>query len=250
MSMPDTAEPWPLVGRDLELASFAAAWAARRCQGVVIHGPAGIGKSRLAEECLPRAVRAGFEAGRATASARAAGNLSMAVWLLTDLVRLGGAAAALVRLTEMAETAQGHLVPMVADLARALGDDDPERLLALSQGFAGMGADLFAAEAASAAAAAFRRVGRPRRAPIAARLAEQLATPCEGARTPLLAAEAAAPLTARQRDIAVLAATGVSSKDIAARLQLSVRTVENHLQNAYARLGVTTRAELANALGV
>jgi DNA-binding NarL/FixJ family response regulator len=59
-----------------------------------------------------------------------------------------------------------------------------------------------------------------------------------------------APLTARQRDIAALAATGMASKDIAARLHLSVRTVENHLQNAYARLGVTTRAELADALGV
>ena len=72
MSVPDTAVPWPLVGRESDIACFDAVWAARRCQGVVIHGPAGIGKSRLAEECLPRAVRAGFEAGRATASAPAA----------------------------------------------------------------------------------------------------------------------------------------------------------------------------------
>jgi DNA-binding NarL/FixJ family response regulator len=112
-----------------------------------------------------------------------------------------------------------------------------------------MGADLLATEAASAAAAAFRRVGSPLRAPVAARLAAELAALCEGARTPLTAAEATAPLTARQRDIAALAAAGMASKDIAARLLLSVRTVENHLQNAYARLGVTTRAELADVLG-
>ncbi|MEY9854973.1 DNA-binding CsgD family transcriptional regulator [Catenulispora sp. GAS73] len=180
---------------------------------------------------------------------RAAGNISMEVWLLTDLVRIGGASAALGRLAEMAETAQGDLVPAVLDLARGLAEDDPERLLAVAETMAGMGADLYAAEAASAAAAAFRRVGRPRRAPVAARLAVESAALCEGARTPLSAAEAAAPLTARQRDIAVLAAAGVASKDIAARLQLSVRTVENHLQNAYSRLGVTTRAELADALG-
>lgn len=180
---------------------------------------------------------------------RAAGHVSMEVWLLTDLVRIGGASAALGRLAEVAETAQGDLVPAVLDLARALADDDPERLLAVAQVMAGMGADLYAAEAASAAAAAFHRVGRPRRAPVAARLAEEFAALCEGARTPLSAAVAAAPLTARQRDIAALAAAGVASKDIAARLQLSVRTVENHLQNAYARLGVTTRAELADALG-
>jgi DNA-binding NarL/FixJ family response regulator len=84
---------------------------------------------------------------------------------------------------------------------------------------------------------------------VAVRLAEEFAALCEGARTPLSAAVAAAPLTPRQRDIAVLAAAGVASKDIAARLKLSVRTVENHLQNAYLRLGVTTRAELADVLG-
>jgi hypothetical protein len=66
--------PWPLIGRDRELASFAAAWAARHCHGVVVCGPAGIGKTRLAEECLARAVRAGCSGGgRATASAAAAG---------------------------------------------------------------------------------------------------------------------------------------------------------------------------------
>jgi hypothetical protein len=72
MSVPDMAEPWPLVGREPELALFDTVWASRRCQGVVIHGPAGIGKSRLAEECLARAIRTGFQSGRATASSPAA----------------------------------------------------------------------------------------------------------------------------------------------------------------------------------
>src|SRR5215469_15228427 len=70
--MPDMVTPWPLVGRDGELASFAAAWAARHCHGVVVCGPAGIGKTRLAEECLARSARAGFNGGRATATAAAA----------------------------------------------------------------------------------------------------------------------------------------------------------------------------------
>ena len=30
---------------------------------------------------------------------------------------------------------------------------------------------------------------------------------------------------------------------------ISVRTVDNHLSNAYAKLGITTRAELAETLG-
>ena len=56
------------------------------------------------------------------------------------------------------------------------------------------------------------------------------------------------PLTARERDIAALAASGASSKDIADQLFLSVRTVNNHLQNVYSKLGVSGRRQLATAL--
>ena len=57
-----------------------------------------------------------------------------------------------------------------------------------------------------------------------------------------------APLTSRERDIANLAARGETSKDIADRLFLSVRTVNNHLQSVYSKLGVSGRRELAKAL--
>jgi DNA-binding CsgD family transcriptional regulator len=56
------------------------------------------------------------------------------------------------------------------------------------------------------------------------------------------------PLTPRERDIATFAARGESSKEIAARLFLSVRTVNNHLQSTYAKLGVSGRHQLAGAL--
>jgi DNA-binding CsgD family transcriptional regulator len=56
------------------------------------------------------------------------------------------------------------------------------------------------------------------------------------------------PLTARERDIATLAASGVASKQIADQLFLSVRTVNNHLQNVYSKLGVASRRDLAAAL--
>jgi DNA-binding CsgD family transcriptional regulator len=57
-----------------------------------------------------------------------------------------------------------------------------------------------------------------------------------------------APLTPRERDIATLAAQGEASKDIADQLFLSVRTVNNHLQSVYSKLGVGSRRQLAGAL--
>ena len=58
-------------------------------------------------------------------------------------------------------------------------------------------------------------------------------------------AEAASPLTPREREIAALAAAGATSKEIAAQLFLSSRTVDNHLQSVYTKLGVSGRQELA-----
>jgi DNA-binding CsgD family transcriptional regulator len=55
-------------------------------------------------------------------------------------------------------------------------------------------------------------------------------------------------LTRREREVAGLAAAGLASREIAAKLFVSVRTVDNHLQNAYSKLGVTSRDELAPAL--
>ncbi|OGO28101.1 MAG: hypothetical protein A2W33_03370 [Chloroflexi bacterium RBG_16_52_11] len=50
-------------------------------------------------------------------------------------------------------------------------------------------------------------------------------------------------LTEREREILDLLAEGLSNKTIAARLYLSVRTVEGHLANIYSRLGIHSRTE-------
>ncbi|HEY5783521.1 MAG TPA: AAA family ATPase [Microlunatus sp.] len=53
------------------------------------------------------------------------------------------------------------------------------------------------------------------------------------------------PLTAQETRIALYAARGMATKDIAAALFLSPRTVEHHLGSVYRKRGVRTRAELA-----
>ena len=76
------------------------------------------------------------------------------------------------------------------------------------------------------------------------------------ARAELRAAEApgirsavqGAPLSAQERRIADLAATGATTKQIAAQFSLSPRTVDTHLRNLFPKLGITSRAALSEAL--
>jgi len=59
--------------------------------------------------------------------------------------------------------------------------------------------------------------------------------------------EAARRLTPRQAELLTLVAAGLTDKEIAGRLQLSVRTVQKQLQLAYRRLGVTNRTAAVRA---
>jgi DNA-binding CsgD family transcriptional regulator/tetratricopeptide (TPR) repeat protein len=55
-------------------------------------------------------------------------------------------------------------------------------------------------------------------------------------------------LTPSERRTAEMAATGMSNREIAAALFVTVRTVEAHLGHTFAKLGITGRADLARAL--
>jgi DNA-binding CsgD family transcriptional regulator len=55
-------------------------------------------------------------------------------------------------------------------------------------------------------------------------------------------------LTAQEAQIARLARDGLSNPEIGARLFLSPRTVQYHLGNVFAKLGITSRSHLSHAL--
>ncbi|WP_167449924.1 ATP-binding protein [Streptomyces hyaluromycini] len=97
-----------------------------------------------------------------------------------------------------------------------------------------------AREQLAAAAEAFRRLGaRP--------WAERADAELRACGAPARARDLPA-LTPQQREIASLAAAGLSNKQIAERLFLSPRTVSTHLYQAFPKLGVTSRAALRDAL--
>jgi DNA-binding CsgD family transcriptional regulator/tetratricopeptide (TPR) repeat protein len=56
-------------------------------------------------------------------------------------------------------------------------------------------------------------------------------------------------LTPQERAVARLVAVGLSNREVAAELVLSVKTIEFHLSNVYAKLGVSSRTQLSATLG-
>jgi DNA-binding NarL/FixJ family response regulator len=153
------------------------------------------------------------------------------------------------RLAALATQVDGPRAGAAAAHAAALAADDGPGLLDASIRFEKMGALLLAADAAAQAAVLHRARGTAAQAAFAGARAISLAERCEGARTPaLLAGTFPLTISTREREVATLAATGLSNKQIAARLHVSVRTVEGHIYRACVGLGVTDRTALAALL--
>ncbi|MFJ7074224.1 LuxR C-terminal-related transcriptional regulator [Streptomyces sp. NPDC098781] len=139
------------------------------------------------------------------------------------------------------ERAAGRLTGVFAEHADALARADGPALDQVAEQLKERGFLLFAAEAHAQAVRAHRD---PRAARTSRTRAVALARRCQGARTPALSGLVLGELTTRQRQIVTLAATGLSNRQIAEKLTLSVRTVGNHLYSAYARLGASDRGSL------
>ena len=64
----------------------------------------------------------------------------------------------------------------------------------------------------------------------------------------LVADDLADDLTPREREVAELAAGGLASREIAVRLGITQRTVDNMLGRVYVKLGIANRAALGAIL--
>jgi DNA-binding CsgD family transcriptional regulator len=98
-----------------------------------------------------------------------------------------------------------------------------------------------------AASPAFGRL-EVARAHIVAMFLHAKAAECHHADVLPCAAELDDRLSARELEVAETVAMGLSNKEVAASLDISVRTVENHMRAIFAKLRVTTRTRLAAKL--
>jgi DNA-binding CsgD family transcriptional regulator len=155
-----------------------------------------------------------------------------------------GDASGAARARELAGLMSLPLVDAVARHTESLLAKDAEGLLTASNDYRAIGDMATAADAAAQAAVAFTASGRRQRGLYAASAARELAQACGGLFTPAQHIPASRPLTARQREIVELMLAGLSYREIADRLVMSVRSVEGHAYRACQRVGASSRDEL------
>jgi len=183
----------------------------------------------------------------AAETARASGQFAAEVMCLQTATQFGDHSGTS-RLGELAAIVEGPRAGAAARFGAALAAGDGAGLAAVSEDFERMGDLVAAVDAAAHAAMAYRGQGLRGAGLGCSARAEALAQRC-GARTPALGqASERLPLTDREREIVMLIGLGLSNRDIAARLTISVRTVEGHIHNAMAKTGTASREDLAALL--
>lgn len=141
------------------------------------------------------------------------------------------------------------LVAAFADRAVAVRGSDAEALVEVAARFEAMIQPGRAAHAWSTAAFHFESRRRPEQARRSRQNAIRVSTLWQVTPWPTAQPEESV-LTGREYEIAVRAAGRQRSREIARALDLSVRTVDNHLARAYRKLGITGRDELREALAL
>ena len=153
------------------------------------------------------------------------------------------------RLHELKSIVEGPRAGLAARFAAALRDGDVAELSSVSEEFERMGDLVAAVDSAAQAALTYRRQDLRGSALGASARAEALAEKCGGARTPALRqAIEPLPLTDREAEIVMLIGEGLSNREVADRLTVSVRTVESYIYRAMLKTGTTSRNELGALL--
>lgn len=185
------------------------------------------------------------EIGAAVQRGAELGHLLLTALTATVSLRLGVAHPLTEPLVGMAEYAASPLIALVARAAAAIDNRDARAAVEFAPALQRAGLDALALDLVTQARewAGGERMLERRARVLAAELSLTVVTP-QRLRSP----RDEAGLTEREWVIAQAAAQRQRSKEIADRLGVSVRTVDNHLASVYRKLGVSGRAELEKEL--
>lgn len=152
-------------------------------------------------------------------------------------------------LSALAAKVQGPLATALAHYAPALADPTIDTVKSVVAEHMACSHVLYAAQFAHRASEIARKMGRRTVASHLLSLSVELSAPLGSTNTCVLGRGRVerGVLTEREYDVCSLAAAGASNQQISAKLFLSTRTVEGHLQRAYTKLGITDRRQLINA---
>ncbi|MGV0744644.1 LuxR C-terminal-related transcriptional regulator [Mycolicibacterium sp. XJ870] len=253
----ETSLPWRLPGRLLLARAYAAVGNPAEAERVLEDAEEHSGPSCALHEpqrMLAKAWLAAAKGGHRSAidvartaadAARSAGQHAVEAEALHHAARFGDRTVVR-RLQGLVDRVDGPLAGLYARHAAAVAAADPKELDEVSAAFERAGLLLSAADSAAQAVPLHDKAGQRRRSTESAAHALQLASKCGGAATPAIRSAARPlPVTAREREVAGLVAQGLSNREIAERLTVSVRTVEGHIYRACIKLDVADRDELA-----
>jgi DNA-binding NarL/FixJ family response regulator len=171
------------------------------------------------------------------------------LWAWRDAARYGAGNEAADGLDALVGSIDPPLPAAFAAFARALAERDPTGLVHAADRLEVLELVLDAAESLAAASRRAADAGDTRLARRCAADLDALRPRLPGVATPALEGSlAAAVLSEREHEVALLAAGGRRDADIAAELVVSVRTVNAHLRSVYTKLGITSRTQITAAL--
>ncbi|MGW8955908.1 LuxR C-terminal-related transcriptional regulator [Streptomyces sp. NPDC055709] len=185
---------------------------------------------------------------KAADQANKVGALTTEALHLSSIARLGDATGVYLRLSTLAKHTDSQLVGLQAEHASALHQRCPQQLIQIARRSEEAGLLYIAAESYAQASELLMSDGQQRQATALSVQANRIAEHCGGHNITAALAPHPNPLTTREREIALLAARGLTNKEIAEQLVLSNRTVGNHLYSIYQKLGIANRRQLRTAM--
>ncbi|WP_157366456.1 helix-turn-helix transcriptional regulator [Arthrobacter sp. Soil763] len=151
------------------------------------------------------------------------------------------------KLAGLASQVTGHFAMLCLRLAEGVKDGSSEQLLAVAKDADAAGNAVFARDVARRAVFCANEAGNRIALRVAQRTEQSLdsrfGNPGNG-----LHSLTTTTLTARECEVAVRAAAGTPNRKIAEQMHVSVRTVEGHLYQVYAKLHVASRSELKDVI--